>query len=214
MKKSLVLFLFLITLLLHSQERKVFGETVYDPFFSLTLIDSQGSEYRLNAAAFFNLEEQRKYFFWVRRGTEMGIITYALELDRVARIDFTGPYGSPNENYTPASLTLTDGQVFDVYLGTAGYLGGYDEDFGSYGRVFLNYNQVKSIEFHHQGRYSRCPYCGTVYFDKDRTECPFDGFELVTAEGDETGEDLGDLEGIEGQDGQDFEGIEGQDGQD
>jgi len=173
-----LLFLLIIPLFLNAQERQIFSDTVYDPFFSITVEDSLGTVYRMNAAAYYNLQDEKKYFLWVRRGTEMGIVTYSLELDRIASIEFTAPYGNPDENYTPALLELTDGSSFEVFVGTVGYFGGYDEAFGSRGRLYLNYNQVHRIEFHHDGSYQRCPYCGTVYFDQGRDVCPFDGSPL------------------------------------
>jgi len=173
------LFLLLSFFFMEAQQRQVFDDAEYDPFFSLTLVDSQDDSYRLNGAAFYNLQDQKKYFLWVRRGTTMGIVTYSLALDRIASLEFSGPYGNPDEDYTPATMTLTDGSSFEVFVGTSGYLGGYDEVFGSFGRVYLNYNQVKSITFHHDGTYSRCPYCGTIFFDQEREICPFDQFELV-----------------------------------
>lgn len=177
MKKWFFLFL-LIPFFLQAQERQVFSETVYDPFFSISVEDSMGDLYRMNGTAFYNLQDEKKYFLWVRRGTEMGIVTYSLELDRIVSIEFTAPYGTPDDNYTPAVLELSDGSSFEVFVGTSGYFGGYDQDFGSRGRLYLTYNQIHKIEFNHKGSYSRCSYCGTVFFDEGREICPFDGTAL------------------------------------
>lgn len=178
LKALLFITLLFIALPLAAQRRVVFQDSLYDPFYSLTLVDSAGDSYELHGSAFYDLEDQEKFFLWVRRGTAMGIVTYTLELDRIAEIEFTGPYGSPDEYYTPAVIRLVDGSEHDVYVGTAGYLGGFDPSFGSYGKIYLNYNMVQSIVFHHQGEYQRCPHCGTIFFDDERTSCPFDGFEL------------------------------------
>ncbi len=81
--------------------------------------------------------------------------------------------------YTPALVTFTDGTKQKVYLKTDGFLGGIDQEFGSYAMLWLRHDGIEKLEFLNSGTYVRCPQCGTVYYDKRAKTCPFDGADLV-----------------------------------
>ena len=87
--------------------------------------------------------------------------------------------------YTPAVLVLTstdeEGNNLEqrVYVKTDGFLGGIDEEFGTYAMLWLRHDGVDRLEFHHDGRYVRCPLCGSIFFDDRHEVCPFDGTELI-----------------------------------
>ena len=89
-------------------------------------------------------------------------------------------------SFTPAVLTLTDVDEATgdnvrqtVYVKTDGFLGGIDEEFGTYGLLWLRHDGVERLEFHHDGTYVRCPLCGSIFFDDRNGTCPFDGTPLV-----------------------------------
>jgi hypothetical protein len=178
------LFIFLFTLsTLWGQSVVRFGrEQVYDPFYDMEVELADGDIINLTAAAFHNIEDEEKYFFWIRRGTESGIVTYALELNRIKEIRFTDVYGKPENDYTPATLVLTNGQSYEIFMDTLGYLGGFDEAFGSYGRIFMHYNLVKRITLKQDGTYRLCPHCGTVFYSESVVVCPFDKTPLTDQE--------------------------------
>ncbi|MDC7224371.1 MAG: hypothetical protein PQJ60_11565 [Spirochaetales bacterium] len=183
MKNIVPLLLLLAAGALSAQEPVIFSrEQTYDPFYDLEAELADGQIIRLTAAAFHTMEDEYKYFFWMRRGTETGVVTYALELNRIKEILFTDVYGTPENDFTPARITLTDGSSYDIYLDTLGYLGGFDPAFGSYARLFMHYNRIKRITFLQDGSYFICPHCGTVYYSKEITQCPFDKTPLLPAE--------------------------------
>ena len=66
-----------------------------------------------------------------------------------------------------------------VYVQTDGFLGGIDEEFGTYGLLWLHHDGVERLEFRHDGTYERCPLCGSIFFDDRHETCPFDGTPLV-----------------------------------
>lgn len=178
-----VVFLLLSVGFLAAQEPLRFSRTqVYDPFYDVEVELADGEVIVLTAAAFHNMEDQFKYFFWIRRGTGTGVVTYALELNRIREILFTDVYGTPENDFTPASLTLTNGQNYDVFMDTLGYLGGFDPAFGSYARIFLHYNLIRRITFKQDGSYQLCPHCGTVFYATGLLECPFDETPLMPDE--------------------------------
>ena len=89
-------------------------------------------------------------------------------------------------SFTPAVLTLTDVDPTTgdnvrqtVYVKTDGFIGGIDEDFGTYGLLWLRHDGVERLEFNHDGTYVRCPLCGSIFFDDRNETCPFDGTPLV-----------------------------------
>ncbi|MDC7219574.1 MAG: hypothetical protein PQJ59_06505 [Spirochaetales bacterium] len=177
-------FLLLFSSLVWTQERVIFSrEQSYDPFYDMEVELADGEVISLTAAAFHTMEDEQKYFFWIRRGTETGVVTYALELNRIKEIQFTDLYGKPENDYTPARITLTNGESYDIFMDTLGYLGGFDAAFGSYGRLFMHYNLVKRITFRQDGSYFLCPHCGTVYYTTGLEKCPFDNTTLIPAEG-------------------------------
>lgn len=181
-KKTTILLLLLTAGMIYSQDRVSFGrEQTYDPFYDMEAELATGEIIELTAAAFHTMEDEIKYFFWVRRGTESGVVTYALELNRIKEIRFTDIYGHPDNDFTPAEIELTNGQSYDVFIDTLGYLGGYDESFGSYARLFMHYNLVKRITLKQDGTYKLCPQCGTVFYS-DTEVCPFDKTPLTPQE--------------------------------
>ncbi len=186
MKRNLpFLFLFLISLAsLRAQDALNFGrERIYDPFYDAVVELADGTQIDLTASSFHNMEDEQKYFFWIRRGTETGVVTYALELNRIREVEFTDVFGTPDNDFTPARITLTNGNTYDIFMDTLGYMGGFDPDFGSYARLFLHYNLVKSIRFKQDGTYRLCPHCGTVFYSAEAEVCPFDKTPLVGRDG-------------------------------
>lgn len=95
---------------------------------------------------------------------------------------FSGWFGSsepPVPAYTPARLELTDGNVQQVYLKTDGFLGGIDEEFGTYAMLWLRHDGVEQLVFQHDGTYARCPECGAIFYDNRTEFCPFDKTKLI-----------------------------------
>lgn len=162
------------------QEKLSFpGDREFDPFYDIQVEMADGTLVDLTAAAFHDIEDRMKYFLWIRRGTDSGIVTYALELNRIRSITFTDLYGSPDYGFTPAELELTNGSSYEVFVDTNGYLGGFDREFGSYARVFLHYNLVSRITMKQDGSYRLCPHCGTVFYAGEIDVCPFDKTPLI-----------------------------------
>ncbi|CAD7838587.1 hypothetical protein [Olavius algarvensis spirochete endosymbiont] len=78
-----------------------------------------------------------------------------------------------------ARITLTNGEVQAVFIKTDGFLGGIDEEFGTYGMYWLQNDEVERIVFEHSGSFARCPECGALFYDDRSQICPFDGATLV-----------------------------------
>ncbi|QEN08650.1 hypothetical protein EXM22_11875 [Oceanispirochaeta crateris] len=180
MKAVLSVLFLILTISLSAQEQISFpGDLEYDPFYAMRITDSDGNRYILHNASYISPEGEVKYFVWFRRGTDKGLAEYPLDLYKVLKFELTGNYEVYPDGYTPCRVELSSGSVFDGYLDTTGYLGGIDEDFGVYGKIYLQYNGVKSIELIHDGSYSRCPFCGALFYDQNLTECPFDNTVLT-----------------------------------
>ncbi len=180
MKKVLPVFLFCLILPLAAQEGISFpGNLEYDPFYTVSVEDSDGNIYSLNDASYLSPEGDRKYFVWFRRGTDRGLAEYPLDLFKITSFELTGNYEAPPDGYTPCRVELSSGEAFDGFLDTTGYLGGMDPEFGVYARIYLQYNGVKKVTFLHDGTYLRCPFCGALFYDDGVTECPFDRTPLV-----------------------------------
>lgn len=95
---------------------------------------------------------------------------------------FTGWYGTrqpPIPSFTPAEITLTDGTVQDVFVKSDGFLGGIDEEFGTYAMLWIQHDSIERLVFEHNGSYARCPECGAIFFDNRYGQCPFDGEFLI-----------------------------------
>lgn len=165
--------LFFISFLLYSQTYD------YSPFFTVRVIDNEETEFLFSEMKYFNSNEELKFFFWIRRGSDLGTATYQIDFKKIKSIIFNGEYDSPIPNYTSCKLTLVSGEVFDVLINTTGKIGGMDNDFGIYGEIYMNYNIIQSIEFIHEGQYKRCPFCGALFYNEDYTVCPFDNTDLV-----------------------------------
>jgi len=96
---------------------------------------------------------------------------------------FRGYFGirePPIPSFTPARITLTNNEVQEVFVKTDGFLGGIDEEFGTYGMYWLQNDEVEKIVFEHNGSFARCPECGAIFYD-DRSICPFDEATLAPA---------------------------------
>jgi len=101
--------------------------------------------------------------------------------DQEAPERFRGYFGirePPIPSFTPARITLTNNEVQEVFVKTDGFLGGIDEEFGTYGMYWLQNDEVEKIVFKHNGGFARCPECGAIFYD-DRSVCPFDEATLV-----------------------------------
>jgi|GEM_PF-736944 len=95
---------------------------------------------------------------------------------------FRGYFGvkeAPIPSFTPARITLTNDEVQSVFVKTDGFLGGIDEEFGTYGVYWLQNDEVEKIVFEHNGSFARCPECGAIFYDERNPVCPFDGAALV-----------------------------------
>ena len=171
--------LMLISSVFFSSERISFpGNIAYDPFYTAVIIDNDDTEYLVTNCSFISnadIKSEHKYFFWIRRGTDSGIASYTLDFNKIKSISFTGHYEDGPEGYTPAEIVLTNDKTFPVFVNTEGYLDGIDNDFGTYVRIYMNYNLIKSVTFQHNGSYKICPFCKAVYYDDTLTVCPFDG---------------------------------------
>jgi hypothetical protein len=85
----------------------------------------------------------------------------------------------PVPSFTPAKLTLTDGSVQDVQVKSDGFLGGIDEEFGTYALLWLAHDGISKLVFNHSGTFARCPECGAIYYDGRNPVCRFDGAQLT-----------------------------------
>lgn len=174
MKKPAFFFAVLCTSL------SLYGQTFeYKPFFTVRVIDNEDSEYLFSDMRYLNSDNELKYFFWIRRGSDLGTATYQLDFKKIKNIEFNGEYDNPIPDYTPSKITLTSGEVFDVLVNTSGTVGGMDSDFGVFGKIYMNYNIIKSIEFIHDGEYKKCPFCSALFYNSEKTVCPFDRTELI-----------------------------------
>ncbi len=176
MKRKILLIL--VTSLVFSltgQESVRFpDDLVYDPFYAISLTDSDGGQYTLFNSFYQTAEGALKYFVWFRRGTAQGLAEYPLDLFKIKRLTLTGNYEIPPDGFTPCEVELTSGSTFEGFLDTTGYLAGIDQDFGCFARIYLQYNGIRTVEFLHDGTYSRCPFCGAIYYNDRYEVCPFD----------------------------------------
>ncbi len=95
---------------------------------------------------------------------------------------FSGWFGEkepPVPSFTPARLTLSDGSEQNVLIKTDGFLGGIDDEFGTYAMLWLQHDGIEKLVFNHNGSYARCPECGAVFYDNLFDFCPFDGANLI-----------------------------------
>jgi hypothetical protein len=177
MKRIILPTLLLLALLqsLTGQETLRFPDNLsYDPFYAVAVTDSEGTVYTLLNSFYQSSEGEVKYFVWFRRGTERGLAEYPLDLFKIQRLTLTGNYEVPPDGFTPCEVELTSGSVFEGFLDTSGYLAGMDEDFGSFVRIYLQYNGIRSVDFIHNGQYRRCPFCGAFFYNRNLELCPFD----------------------------------------
>ena len=105
--------------------------------------------------------------------------TVSLRRDDTRFSGWFGPMEPSVPYYTPAVLTLTDDSIQRVWVKTDGFLGGIDEDFGTYAMIWLRHDGVKKLTFRNDGAYARCPECGAIFFDDRSDVCPFDGASLI-----------------------------------
>jgi hypothetical protein len=176
MRAVLPVFLLCLVLPFVSGQEKISfpGNLKYDPFYSVQVTDSDGNLYSLHNASYLNTEGERKYFVWFRRGTDRGLAEYPLDLFKIASLELTGGYEVYPDGYTPCRVVLVSGSSYEGFLDTTGYLGGMDDEFGTFARIYLQYNGIKSVVFLQDGTYKRCPFCGALYYENDSTLCPFD----------------------------------------
>ncbi|MDA3809850.1 MAG: hypothetical protein PF518_05900 [Spirochaetaceae bacterium] len=171
---------FLFTFILLSSIFFLHGQSLnYKPFFTVRIIDNENTEFVLSDMRYFDVNEELKYFFWIRRGSELGTASYQIDFKKIKSIVFISEYDNPIPNYTASQMTLTSGEVFDVLVNTTGSIGGMDNDFGIYSEIYMNYNIIQSIEFIHDGEYKKCPFCSALFYNKTYELCPFDKTELI-----------------------------------
>lgn len=177
MRFLLLLILFISPLLYGQEDRKIiFEERIYDPFFSGKIIDNEGNEFRVSRLNYIDEFGDRNYYFWVRRNSGL----YTLSFKNIKKIEISEDDLSDlrYRRFTRTTLTLVNGESYDVYLKTAGTLEGVDEEFGSNLFFYLHYNLIRSIEFDNSGEYWFCPFCETIYFD-ERESCIYDKTPLI-----------------------------------
>jgi hypothetical protein len=93
-------------------------------------------------------------------------------------IKFIGQIDIPLKNYRLAVLKLTDGNSLKAYIFfSSKRLHGIDSSLGS--SAGINFEYIKLIEFMHDGTFTKCPLCGTIYHNKTFSKCPFDGTKLI-----------------------------------
>ncbi len=174
MKRFLLSIFFLLTIVVLSSQ-----SYNYKPFFTIRVVDNEETEFLFSDMRYFDSKEELKYFFWIRRGSDLGTATYQIDFKKIKSINFTSEYDESIPGYTAVEMTLTSGEVFDVLINTSGKIGGMDNDFGIYGEIYMNYNIIKSIEFIHDGEYKVCPFCTAVFYNEDYEACPFDKTPLL-----------------------------------
>ena len=169
MKRILLpVFLLLFSTVLHGQAYD------YKPFFTVRIIDNEDTEFIFSDMRYFDIDHSLKYFFWIRRGSDLGTATYQLDFKKIKSIVFSGEYDEKIAGYTASDITLASGEIFSVLVNTTGTIGGMDNTFGVYGEIYMNYNIIKSIEFIHEGEYQKCPFCGAHFYNSTYEVCPFD----------------------------------------
>ncbi len=102
-----------------------------------------------------------------------------LQMDNNQFYGWKGIFKPVVPGYSPVVITFTDGTEQSVYIKTDGFLGGLDEEYGSYAMLWLKHYGIDKLEFMHDGTYERCPECGAVFFDGRRETCPFDKSALI-----------------------------------
>ena len=123
------------------------------------------------------LDLPRRLKLALRRKNRSIDVVMTRDEDRI--VGWVGEAEPPVPSFAPAQLTLTDGTEQSVYVKTDGFLGGIDEEFGTYAMLWLRQDGVERLEFLHEGSYARCPECGAIFFDDRAGACPFDGTPLV-----------------------------------
>ncbi len=174
--------LFLCALFLASGAEEVLNfpeEIQYDPFYAAILTDGEKEVYTLLNVSYLSPEGEQKFFVWFRRGTDRGIMEYPVSLSKIRRLELTGSYEVFPDGYTPCRITLSSGESYEGFLDTSGYFQGLDEAFGCYARIYLQYNGILTMDFLSDGRYSICPLCKALYYDRYLESCPFDGTKLL-----------------------------------
>lgn len=181
MRRFLILFLLFISYLLFSQEEEfrgiAFDNRVFDPFFAITVIDSEGELFNISRAVFYDEFNDKKFFFWVRRNSGL----YNLSFKNIKKITFTGEElaNETYKNFTKCSILLVTGESYDMFIKTTGHIEGWDETFASPVSLYLHYNLIESITFNHSGEYDICPFCSTIYFDNKTDSCLYDKTPLI-----------------------------------
>lgn len=182
MNKSRLTFV-LILLLSHTlfaqdalDKKIVYGDRIYDPFFTATIKDNEGEKFNVSRLSFFDEYNDQKFFFWVRRNSGL----YNLSFKNIKKITFEAEDFADDRyiNFTRCNLELVTGESYLLYLKTTGYMEGIDEAFASPVTFYLHYNLIESIEFNHDGDYSYCPFCETIYFGSDLERCLYDNTPL------------------------------------
>lgn len=95
---------------------------------------------------------------------------------------FSGWFGNLQPSipsFKAAEITLTDGTKQNVFVKSDGFLGGIDEEFGTYAMLWIQHDSIERLVFNHSGSYARCPECGAIFFDNRHEQCPFDGETLI-----------------------------------
>jgi len=184
-----------------SQSLRFSDNLSYNEYYSASVETQDGEVYTLIDMSVFDIQaagqpaaSESMYFFWVRRLSDSGAVTYPLFFREIASIEFQGPYGvslpapdrgqeeNPVPAFTKGALTLIDGTRQTVHIKTDGFLGGIDENDDGYVLLWLAHDSISRIDFLHNGSPTQCSQCQAIYYDHRLGQCRFDNTPLIPVE--------------------------------
>jgi len=193
--KLIALLAFLIPFSAHTQSLRFSDNLRYNEYYSTTIETQNGAVYTLIDLSVLDIQAasqpasstpESMYFFWVRRLSDTGAVTYPLFFREIASIEFQGSQNGQQESlvpeFTEVSLTLIDGARQRVHIKTDCFLGGIDEDYNSYVLLWLAHDSITRLEFLHNGSPTTCSQCHAVYYDHRLRQCRFDDTPLIPVE--------------------------------
>ena len=127
--------------------------------------------------------------YGVKFSCKKGDSTFEIEYNKIKSVIFEGePHKISGISYRLGTLKLTSGTVEKVYIrivyGSSDYtvfLHGNSQAFGSNMKIPLR--SMTKIEFFHDGVFSKCPLCNTIYYDYNQPNCSFDKERLISPVG-------------------------------
>jgi len=141
--------------------------------YAVTAVDKKETSHNLTKVN-WELRGQFNYFYF---RCLQGDSEFDLEFSKILTVNFIGSKKKINgDYYRPADIRLTSGSEKTIYLTSEGVLEGISQSFGS--KKEIEITDIKSINFHHDGTFQKCPLCNTVFYNKNINNCPFDGKKL------------------------------------